>query len=432
MASTTASYTRQPSLISNYSNQRWLVCFSAALFFLFEFMQVNIFNAITPSLMKEFALSATRVGQISANYFYATLLFVLPAGMILDRLSSRKVILVAMAASVISTYFFSLSNQIWVAEISRFVTGLGGSFCFISCIRLASRWFPPKQLALVVGLMVTMAMFGGMIAQTPMTVLTDHFGWRMMLVIDAALGCIMFGCIYWIVQDYPLTSDQTHDLLIPWRIFFNALWGSLFNFQNWLAGIYTSLLNLPIMLMGALWGSLYLVQTQGISRTQSSLVTSMIFVGMIIGSPLIGWLSDRISLRRLPMVFCATLSLFVILMIMFVPHLPVSTLFILFFALGLFSSGQILSYPLIAESNPKSLTGTSEGIASTLIMAGGVTQPLFGILLEFHWDHQLINNVPFYSPQNYLFAMSIIPIAFIISLIAALLIKETYCKPYES
>ncbi len=410
----------------------WLVCFCAALFFLFEFLQVNIFNAITPSLMDEFAISAARIGQICANYFYASFLFVLPAGMILDRVSTRKVILIAMTSSVLSTYLFSCVTSPWAADVCRFVTGMGGSFCFISCIRLASRWFPARRLALIIGLMVTMAMFGGMLAQTPMTLLTDILGWRNMLIIDAMLGIIIIGLIFFFVHDQPTHSTHINsEPILSWRQFLKALTQSLLNLQNWLGGFYTSLLNLPLMLMGALWGSLYLVQVHGLTRTQSSFVTSMIFIGTILGSPLIGWLSDKIGRRQPPMILCALLSLAVILSIMLVPSLSISSLIILFFALGLFTSGQILSYPLIAESNPKALTGTSEGIASTLIMAGGISQPIFGFLMGLTWDHKMINNIPFYSHHDFLIAMSIMPITLIIGLIAAIFIKETHCKPLD-
>jgi MFS family permease len=408
--------------------QPWIVCFSAALFFFFEFMQVNIFNAITPALMKEFSLSAIQVGQMSANYFYANLLFLFPAGMILDRFSTKKVILFAMASSVACAYIFALVNHVWAAELCRFITGIGGSFCLISCIRLASNWFPPRRLALVIGLIVTLAMFGGMLAQTPMTLLTDLFGWRKMFMINASIGAVMLIVIFIFVKDHPPGHSAFSHQALNWQEFTKSLKKSLLNRQNWLGGLYTSLLNLPVFLMGAMWGGLYLVQIHDLSRTQSSFVTSMIFVGTIIGSPVIGWFSDRISLRRLPMLLCAFVALLLILILMFVPHLSLVSLLLLFLGIGIFTSAQILSYPLIAESNPRALTGTAEGIASILIMAGGISQPLFGALITLNWDQKLSNGVPVYSYHDFLLGLSIIPVAFVISIICALLIRETNCQ----
>ncbi len=410
----------------------WAVCFTAALFFFFEFLQVNIFNAITPSLMKEFTLSAARVGQASAYYFYATMLFVFPAGLILDRFSTRKIILFAMGSSIACTFLFSMASSISMAEICRFVTGIGGSFCLLSCIRLASRWFSPRRLAFVIGLIVTIAMLGGMVAQTPMTLLTDHFGWRKMLIMDAGLGILMLMAIFFVVKDRPETAHEFSEPQIHSPSNFKeSLTKSLGNAQNWLGGLYTSLLNVPLMLMGAVWGSLYLVQYHHLSRTQASVVTSMIFIGTIVGSPFIGWLSDRIGLRRAPMLWFAVLALVDILSIMLIPNLGMVSLLLLFLGLGFFTSSQILSYPLIAESNSKKLTATAEGIASSLIMAGGMTQPLFGILLGLHWNHTMVNQVPFYSAHDYLLAMTIIPVAFALGWLAAFFAKETYCKSID-
>ncbi len=190
-------------------------------------------------------------------------------------------------------------------------------------------------------------------------------------------------------------------------------------------------MNLPIFLLGAMWGGLYLVQVQGLSRADASVVTSMIFVGTIIGSTLLGWLSDRLARRRSPMLIGAALSLGLVFNLMYTPQLGFFNLAALFFLLGLLTSTQVISYPLIVESNPVSLTGSAEGLASVLIMSGGFAQPLFGWLMGRNWAHTMVNNMPVYSHADYLSAMWIMPVAFGLSLLAATVIKETYCQPLK-
>ncbi len=389
-----------------------------------------MFNAIDPALMKEFKITAAQLGQLSAFYFYGDVLLLLPAGVILDRFSTRRIIITAMIISIISTIVFSQASNLAIAKLCRFMTGTAAAFCFLSCIRLASRWFPPKRLALVVGIVVTMACMGGTVAQTPMTLLTDYLGWREALLIDAGVGLLLLAIIFLFVRDYPAGTDllRIHKKHLEEVGFFKSLWLALRNLQNWLAGLYTSLLNLPIFLLGAMWGSLYLVQMHGLTRTQASYVTSMIFIGTIFGSPIIGWCSDRIGKRKLPMILGAILSLAVIVVIMALDQITITHGMILFFLLGFFTSAQIISYPLIAESNPRYLTGTASGLASTLIMAGGVIQPIFGWLMGLHWNKQFVEGVPFYSAHDYLFAMSIMPIGFIVGLIISFLAKETHCR----
>lgn len=415
--------------------QPWLVVFSASLFFFFEFMQVNMFNAIDPSLFRAFHLTdSTQLGELSACYMYANVLFLFPAGIILDHISTRKTILTAMFVCVICAFLFSLSSSLWQAEICRLITGIGGAFCLLSCVRLASRWFPPKHMALVVGLIVTFAMLGAMIAQTPFTEMTKAFGWRETLRIDAASGLVMLLIILAFVRDFPVGSEKhfqaEHDALEKMG-FWHTLAQVTANAQNWLGGLYVSLVNLPIFLLGSTWGSWYLVESQHLSRLDASFVTSMIFIGMVIGSPVVGWISDTIGKRKMPMIVGAITSLAVILAIMYLQHLSLGALLVLFFALGFVISFQILGYPLIAESNPGILTGAAEGLASTLIMAGGLLIPVFPMLLDLHWDHQMKNGIPLYSLSDFHLAFLIMPIAFILSLFIALMVRETNCQAFE-
>lgn len=122
--------------------------------------------------------------------------------------------------------------------------------------------------------------------------------------------------------------------------------------------------------------------------------------------------TDRIKRRRIPMMVGAVIALFLILLLMYLPHLSLLALLVLliiFWGLGFIISTQIISYPLIAESNPLALTGTAEGMASVLIMAvgrRGSTKPLFAGLMEWRWSHQVVNHVPLFLSSDYQFALA--------------------------
>lgn len=415
----------------------WVVCFSAALFFFFEFIQLNMFNALGPGLLKDFHIDAPVLATISDKYFLANILFLFPAGMVLDQVSTRKLILWSMFTSVLCTFGFAMADAVWQMKLARFITGIAGSFCLLSAVRLASRWFLPRQMALVVGLIVTFAMVGGMIAQTPLIYVINLLGWRWAVALDAAFGLLLLGVIYLFVQDYPC-KDQFHGespVVHPaprGKEFWLALTQTMRQPQNWLCGLYTSLMNLPIFLLGAIWGIFYLTQVRHLTDHDASLATFSLFVGVIIGSPTAGWFSDTLRRRKLPMVLGAIASLVVVLLLMWLPTLTTLMAIWLFFLIGFTTSTQIISYPLIAESNPLNVTATAEGLASTLIMAGGFTQDLFALLMQANWDHHYVNGVPFYSATNYLVGMSIMPIAFVLSLVLTLFLRESNCRPFQS
>lgn len=428
----TVSQTSDTDVYPRATKQAWLVCFCAALFFFYEFVQLHMFNAINPQLMAEFNLTATQLSFLSSTFLWADILFLLPAGLILDRFSVRKVILGAMLVCLIGTLGFALSTNIWLLGFFHFFSGIGNAFCFLSCIMLVARWFPPQRQALVVGLVVTMAFLGGMVAQAPFAILSGIMGWRNALLIDTVLGVIFMSLIWVYVRDYPAEHADAHlkkmhdTKNVP---FWHSLSGALRNCQNWLCGLYTSLLNLPILVLTAVWGAPYLAKVHGLTYTQATFVSSMIFLGSIIGCPLLGWYSDSLRKRKTPMIQGAIASLVIMVLILYIPNLSYLGLISLFFLLGFFTSAQIIVYPMIAESNPKSLTGVAIAAASFIIMGGGgVGQNLFGWLLDLTWDGTLQQQQPIYSAENYQFAMLIFPIAFVLGLLAILITKETYCR----
>ncbi|MCA0403939.1 MAG: MFS transporter, partial [Proteobacteria bacterium] len=98
---------------------------------------------------------------------------------------------------------------------------------------------------------------------------------------------------------------------------------------------------------------------------------------------------------------------------------------ILFFCLGFFTSTQVISYPLIAESNPVQNIGTATGFASLLIMGGaGIGQLLFGWLMRYH-----AGLVEQYNVADFQFAMWIFPLTVGVALVAIFFTRETYCRP---
>ncbi|MCK4934110.1 MAG: MFS transporter, partial [Simkaniaceae bacterium] len=89
----------------------WIVCFSAALFFAYELLQLHVMSPIAPMLMRELGLSATKFGTLSATYLLADVIFLLPAGIILDRFSVRKVIIFALFLCIMGTVGLSQAHS---------------------------------------------------------------------------------------------------------------------------------------------------------------------------------------------------------------------------------------------------------------------------------------------------------------------------------
>lgn len=417
------------------SLRAWVIVLTASMFFFYEFIQMNMMDAISSALLQSFHMNAESLGAMSSYYFLANVIFLFIAGSLLDRCSTRRVILVSLGICVLGTALFGTATSYFWVTFCRFLTGIGSAFCFLSVLRLASRWFPARQMALVTGLVVTIAMTGGVVAQTPFEKLVLFMGWRHTLFVDAAFGLAVWFLIATVVRDFPGSHQELHQVeqqQLHQIGYFQSLRMAFLRRQNWLGGIYTSTINLPINVLGGLWGIMYLTTTYHFTKMEASYVTSMLFVGTIFGSPLAGWISDRMARRKPPMIFGAVLSLLLILCVIWMPHLSMVSLLALFFMIGFFSSTQIIGYPLVAESSKRVVTAMSVSVVNLTTIGGiGLIQGLYGYLLQTHAEHRVHHATTHYVTSDFHWAMVIFFVGYVLALLASLLVKETYCVQRE-
>lgn len=418
---------------SSQSNWKgWVVCMVASLFFFYDFIQMNIFSVINVPLMHDFHLNAAQLGTLSAYFFMSNALFLIPVGTILDRISTKKTILYTLLIGIVSMLCLSFVHTLGMAKLFRFTSGITSAFCFLSCVRLASRWFPPQRFALVMGFIVTMAMIGGVVAQTPAALLVQHFGWRGTLQIDALFGFVIWGLCCVFVQDFPQGKKQVFQAAEQqlaqhsyWRITLRTI----FRFQVWVGACYTCLMNLPICVLGGIWGTLYLRYVHHLPMIQASEIIALLFFGTIVGSPACGWLSDRVGRRRWPMLVGALLSIISFSPLVMHLQLGFSQLALIFFLVGFFTSTQILSYPYVSEINHISVTATAVSVVS-FVTIGSLSffQPLFGWLVDKHAATHAQHAALSYQASDYMAAMWMFPVALVVAWLIACLSKESYCR----
>src|SRR3990167_7785538 len=106
----------------------WLICLSSGLFFFYVSFEMNMFNALSSSLLKTFSIQAKQLGSLSSAYLYATIISLLPAGWLLDRFSVRRLLLITLAVSFISLFLFSWANSFWQMLLINVLLGTSAAF----------------------------------------------------------------------------------------------------------------------------------------------------------------------------------------------------------------------------------------------------------------------------------------------------------------
>ena len=391
-----------------------LSCLSSALLFFFIIAQMTLFSSLSDTMLHSFNISSTQLGFISGLYFFGAAASLIPLGFLLDQHHTRKLTLSIVVLLCASVLFFAVQPGLISVSLYRLFCGIGNSLAFLLCMRQAAVWFP-KRLSLTISLMITIGMLGGMM-QIPFSAFIAKFNWEYGLYLNAIVSVFILGLLFlWLSEKIELhhsAERQLFSLKNVWKHFNVAMR----NKQNWLCAIFAGLLNLPVMVLGALWGGYYLIHVHHLNNEQASFINSMIFFGMIIASPLIGWLSDKMHSRKIPMLIGSFLSVIMSLGLFYFSH-SFLELSILFFMIGFVCTTQIISFSVVTENAEVKSVSIAMGFVSIVFyLIGAVGNPLFGYLMSLHSGDQIDSLLP-----NLFFILS-----FAISFLMALFLKESF------
>ncbi len=377
-------------------------------------------------MMQTFQVTAEGFGVISAFYFYAYAPMQLPAGLLFDRYGPRKLMTAALLLCAFGSFFFASTDSIFTASIGRFLIGIGSAFSFIGVLVLLSRWFPPHHFAILAGIAQLMSSVGAMFGEVPLAALINHVGWRNASFILAAVGVVLALLLWLIIRDFPHQPTQA----IPTRKFRDE-WHRLMEVcrqrYTWTTGAYAFCIWTPIAVFAALWGVPYLEEKYQVSVVMASGLCSMIWLGIGIGSPLLGWFSDRFYSRRLALGISAVFGLTATVVLLYVPNVPLAWMYGVLFILGLGAGGQTVSFAVVKDNNPTHLVGTASGFNNLSVLLGGaIFQPLVGVILHRSDQWHLVAGVPVYNVESYQKALFIMPVCFLVSLLISLAMRETH------
>lgn len=405
----------------------YFIFFLAASFYLYEFILQVAPSVMAESMMKTFGVTGQGFGVISAFYFYAYAPTQLPAGVLFDRYGPRKLMTFAIALCAFGSAFFASTDSVLTACIGRFMIGVGSAFSFIGVLVLISRWFPPYYFAILAGVAQLMSSVGAMFGEMPLAAFIDLVGWRNASFLLSAIGFVL-AILFWVfIRDFPHQQTQSipdHYLRDEWK----RLVAVCKHSYTWIIGGYAFAIWTPIAVFAALWGVPFLQEKYQISVVAASGLCSMIWLGIGIGSPLLGWVSDRLESRRIALMFSAVLGLVATLMILYMNSLSYYMAYAVLFVLGLGAGGQTVSFAVVKENNTPELVGTASGFNNLSVLIGGaVFQPLVGYILQQTGTWRIENGVHVYTVASYQTALLVMPLCFLASLIiSAFVLKESH------
>jgi MFS family permease len=407
------------------SPKAYTIFFLAALFYLYEFILQVAPSVMAVPMMQTFHVNAEGFGLIAACYFYAYAPMQLPAGVLFDRYGPRKLMTFALLLCSAGSFFFAATDSVITAAIGRFLIGVGSAFSFIGVLVLLSRWFPPKHFAILAGVAQAMSSIGAMCGEMPLAYLIEHVGWRNASYYLALCGVVLALLLWRYIRDYPHLATQSKPsikLLDEWRRLIEVCrYG-----YTWQTGLYACAIWTPIAVFAVLWGVPYLQEKYQISVIAASAACSMIWLGIAVGSPLLGWVSDHYASRRLALGISALFGLCSSILLLYT-HLSVEWMSVVLFILGLGAGGQTVSFAVVKDNNLPHLVGTASGFNNLSVLIGGALfQPLVGVFLQQCAGATQLNGVWTYPVSCYQYALSVMPISFALAFIMTCILKESH------
>lgn len=220
------------------------------------------------------------------------------------------------------------------------------------------------------------------------------------------------------------TSDVSSDTATGTFSVWISLAQVLTNRQNWMAALFNALLFGPALAFSSFWNFPY-QKTFGHDAATSVMINNMILLGLAVGGPLIGWISDKTKRRVLPaQLFCVG-SLACMLLIISDFSFSITPVFVLMFLYGVCSNGTTVGYAFAKENTAAENQGTVTGFINTLTFISiTVLQILPGTFME---------NLKVTTVQVYKYdaAFLILPFCILIALTATLFMKETYAEAVD-
>lgn len=429
--STTGSSEQQRYL--SVSLLPWVVWGLGCLFYFYEFLLQVSPSVMGNELMQSFSTDGAALGILAGAYFYSYAGMQIPVGILVDRYGPHRLLFLAALICAFGSIGFGLTNSFLMATVARFFIGFGSAFAVIGTMKLAANWFPSDRFALLTGLMVTIGMLGAIGGESPLALFIHHYGWRESMLFLGVAGLGIAALIYFFAQDRPQHKSNTTLTSSPPLNLWTTLKCALVNRQLWVVAFYGGLMYMPTPTLCGLWGVPFLTHKFGIDRPLAAAMISTIFIGWAIGSPIWGWISDRVG-KRLPPMYIGTIgAILSFAILLYYPSLSLKTATALLFIFGLFSSGFLPGFSIAREVSEDAYCATSLSFMNMMNMVGvALAQPLIGRLLDSSWSGAMENGVRVYTLANFESALTFLLVGMVIALVLLPFIKETHCRPTQA
>ncbi|MBP1730126.1 MAG: major facilitator superfamily 1 [Deltaproteobacteria bacterium] len=341
---------------------------------------------IAPDLMAEFHLTAESIGLLSGAFFYSFAILQIPAGPILDRIGPRIVLTFSALVGAGGALLFGIAHSFSVALAARLLMGFGMASMLMGCLKVFTLRFSPDAFASLSGLIIAVGTIGNVLAASPLAYVASRIGWRMTFVLCSLTTALLAAAVFWALKERTVggnkkTSPPAGEVPAM-RITARLILGSL---AFWQLGAVAFFRYGTYVSLQGIWLGLYLMDAKGYTPVQAGNVLAMLAIGMTVGSPIAGYLSDKVFRTR-KSVALAGFALYTLSLAPLIGILDIDSVVwyaLLAFCVGFFSGFGMLAYSHGKALFPPEISGTVMTWVNFFVIAGGaVLISVLGKIIE--------------------------------------------------
>ena len=263
----------------------WIVWVAATLTFVVAMFSRTSFGVASLFAADRFARPVALMSTFVVVQMIVYAGMQIPAGLLLDRMGSRKTIAIGLAVMTVGQLGMALATSFPVGLGVRVLIGGGDALIFISAIRLIPVWFAARQVPLLTQISSVAGQLGQWASAVPLVRILTDFGWTPAFVTVAAAcaGGWLLNLLF--VRDHPPGAQIPRP---QGRRGGFAGAGEVIAMPAGQLGffIHMSTAYFPLIFT-FMWGFPFLIQGQGLTEAQAgNLFTVMVIAGIAAGPPM--------------------------------------------------------------------------------------------------------------------------------------------------
>ena len=381
---------------------RWAVFGILALAYFFVYFHRVSSAVVSTEMQTTFGVStAASLGLLSSVYFYAYTVMQLPSGLLTDSWGPRRTVsiftLIAAAGAILTGIASSFEQVI----AGRLLIGAGVAMVYIPTMKILANWYRKNEFASLSGILLAVGNIGALSAAGPLALMSEALGWQQVFLILGVISLALAVAAFAITRDRPsdlnLPSIQEIEAMefgepvsearvmekIPMVQALKMTFGAGMKF--WPLAVWFFFMYGSIMVYQGLWAGPFYHDILGWDKATYGLVLTFIGIGMILGCPTAGYISDKILKSRKKVLIIGTVLYTITWAAIWITagQITVTEAYMVInFVFGFFGGFFVVSFAQIKELFPMAIVGTSTAALNIFPFAGGaILQQLSGLML---------------------------------------------------